>query len=140
MICLDSTFLIDFLDDDRRQHDRARDWMAEHEAEPMYAPTVVRWEVLRGAARLDGVDGVERLSTELTWLESLPLTAAAATEAAMIEAELRTRGDAISAADYPIAGTARNAGATLVTADPGFEQVDGLEVDRYDVGGTASPD
>lgn len=137
MNCLDSTFLIDFLDDDRSQHERARNWMADHEAEPMYAPTVVRWELLRGATRLDGVDGIERLSTELTWLQSVPLTAAAATDAARIEAGLRSRGDEISAADYPIAGTARNAGATLVTADSDFERVDGLNVDRYDVDATA---
>ena len=47
-------------------------------------------------------------------------------------------GEEISVADYPIAGTARNAGATLVTADPDFERVDGLDVDRYDVEGSAT--
>lgn len=109
--------------------------MADHESEPMYAPTVVHWEVLRGAARLHGPEGLERLRAELTWLASLPLTMAAAFEAAEIEAELRVRGEEISAADYPIAGTARNAGATLVTSDPDFERIDRLDVVRYDTVG-----
>lgn len=132
MNCLDSAFLIDFLDPSRDGHESARSWMAVHDDEPMYAPAVVRWEVLRGAARLDGIEGVEALVSELDWLESLPFTAEAAAEAATIAAELRQRGDEISAADYPIAGTVRHAGATLVTADPDFTVVDRLDVDRYE--------
>lgn len=131
MNCLDSTFLIDFLDSERDRHADARDWMAAHDGEPMYAPTFTVWEVLRGAARLDGVTGVDDVLVDLEWLSPLPLTVAAASEAAKIEAELRGDGDEINTADYPIAGTARNAGATLVTADPDFDRIDGLDVEFY---------
>jgi len=133
MNCLDSTFLVDFLDPSRERHDAARAWMEAHDDEPMYAPTFALWEVLRGAARLDGVEGVDDLRAELEWLDPLPFSDAAAAEAATIEAELREGGDEINAADYPIAGTARNAGATVVTADSDFERVPGLDVVRYDV-------
>lgn len=131
MNCLDSTFLIDFLDAERDRHGAAREWMATHEEEPMYATTFSLWEVLRGAARLDGADGVEQLRTDLDWLTPLPLSIAAVTEAALIEAECRATGEEINVADYAIAGTARNAGATVVTADPDFEHVRDLDVDRY---------
>ena len=132
MICLDSTFLVDLLDPNRRDHDAARSWLAANRDVPLYAPTFVFWEVLRGAARLDGVSAIEPLSIELDWLEWLPFTRPAAVEAAVIEAELRESGDEISATDYPIAGVARNAGATVVTSDPDFERVRGLKVERYD--------
>lgn len=133
MNCLDSTFLVDFLDPARDRHDAARAWMESREDEPMYAPTFALWEVLRGAARLEGVEGVDDLRAELEWLTPLPFSEAAAAEAATIEAELREDGDEVSVADYPIAGTARSAGATVVTADPDFERVRGLDVERYDV-------
>ena len=131
MNCLDSTFLIDFLDTERERHDVAREWMAAHQEEPLYAPTFVLWEVLRGAARLDGTDGVEELRTELEWLTPLPLSSTAVVEAALIEAECREEGQEINVADYAIAGTAREAGATLLTADPDFEHVNDLDVRRY---------
>ena len=131
MNCLDSTFLVDLLDQNRRAHADARAWLAANRDVPLYASTFVLWEVLRGASRLDGVDAVEPLSRELDWLEPLPFTRPAAVEAAIIEAELREAGEEISAADYPIAGTARNAGATVVTSDPDFERVRGLDVERY---------
>lgn len=134
MNCLDSTFLIDLLDQDRRGHNAARSWLAANRDVPLYAPTFALWEVFRGAARLDGVEAVEPLSVELDWLEPLPLSRPAVIEAAIIEAELREQGHEISAADYPIAGTARNAGATLVTSNPDFEHVRGLDVDRYATG------
>jgi len=133
MNCLDSTFLVDFLDPDRSGHEASRRWMEVHDDEPMYAPTFAIWEILRGGARLDGVEGVDDLRAELEWLTPLPFSDAAAAEAATIEAELREDGDEINVADHPIAGTARNAGATVVTADPDFERVRGLDVARYDV-------
>ena len=134
MNCLDSSYLVDFLDSDRARHGAARRWMETHGNEPMYTATFALWEVLRGAAGLEGADAVEDLRAELGWLTSLPFSAEAAAEAATIEAELRADGAEINTADYPIAGTARNAGATLVTTDPDFERVRGLDVVRYDAG------
>ena len=131
MNCLDSTFLVDLLDPNRRDHDATRSWLAANRDVPIYAPTFVLWEVLRDAARLDGLAAVEPLSVELGRLEPLPFSRPAANEAAAIEAELREQGNEISAADYAVAGTARHAGATLITSDPDFEHVRGLAVDRY---------
>lgn len=133
MICLDTTFLIDLLDGNREDHESARAWLAANRDIPLYTSTFALWEVLRGTARLDGAGAVEPLAAELDWLETLPFTRAAAIDAASIEAELRETGEEISATDYPIAGTARDAGATVVTADPDFEKVRGLDVDRYDL-------
>lgn len=133
MICLDSTYLIDLLDGEREGHDAARSWLSTNRDVPLYTSTFALWEVLRGTARLDGVNTVEPLAVELDWLEPLPLTRSAAIEAAVVEAELRETGDEISAADYPIVGTARDAGATVVTSDADFEKVRGLQVTRYDL-------
>ena len=113
MNCLDSTYLIDLLDPDRDRHDAARRWMAVHDDEPTFAPTFAVWDVLRGAGQLDGVEGVNALQSDLEWLYPLPFSLAAAFETAVIEAECR------------------NAGATLVTADPDFDRVRGLDVVHY---------
>lgn len=132
MICLDSSFLVDVLDPNRRHHVEAQSWLASNRDTPVYTSTHSLWEVISGGARLDGVAAVEPLASELDWVEWLPFTAADAVETAAIEAELRETGDEISAADYPVAGAARVAGATLVTADPDFDRVRGLTVERYD--------
>ena len=131
MICLDSSFLIDVLDSNRQHHLDAQSWLASNRDVPVYTSAHCLWAVLRGAARRDGVRAVEPLARELEWVEGLPFTTAEAVESAAIEAELRETGDEISAADYPVAGAARLAGATLLTSDPDFERVRGLTVERY---------
>lgn len=64
-------------------------------------------------------------------MEPLPLTFDGAAEAAEIDAELHADGAPIGALDTLIAGFAREAGATLVTADDHFDRVDGLVTIDY---------
>lgn len=131
MRCLDSSFLLDYLDEDRDGFRAAKEYVEANATQPFFAPTFVLFEVFRGAARLDGEQGVQRLCSDLDWLEPLPFSAAAAAEAAVVEAELRESGRPINLMDVVIAGTAREAGATIVTSDSDFEAVDGLDVDSY---------
>lgn len=106
--------------------------MAAHEDVPLHVPTVARFEIYRGAPRADLPGGLEGAVEALDWIEPLPFTDAAARETVRVEHELRTAGDQINVADRLIAGTAREAGATLVTRDAPFERIDGLDVTRYD--------
>lgn len=131
MNCLDSSFLLDLADADREHHDAATVWLEGHRDEPLFAPTFVLYEVLRGVARALGPEAVEDEAAALQWLEPLPLTTAAAMEAARIDGELYAAGEQVNAADRLIAGVVRHAGGSIVTRDRDFERVPGLEVERY---------
>ncbi|PSQ15686.1 VapC toxin family PIN domain ribonuclease [Halobacteriales archaeon QS_8_69_26] len=128
MRCADTSFLVDYLTGD----DRARVWLADNEDRPLHVPTVARFEIYRGALRADLPDGLSGAVEGLDWTEPLPFTDAAARESARIGHELREAGAQTNVADRLIAGTAREAGATLVTRDADVERVEGLDVVRYD--------
>ena len=51
MNCLDSSFLVDFLDPETEHHDDAVTWMDEHGDEALAVPAICAFEVLRGTAR-----------------------------------------------------------------------------------------
>ncbi len=51
MNCLDSSFLVDFLDPEQRHHEAAKGWMHERSDEPFATPAICAFEVLRGTAR-----------------------------------------------------------------------------------------
>jgi predicted nucleic acid-binding protein len=127
VIAFDATFLLDYLDG---VDDTAR-YLEANEDSPFFAPTLVVFEVYRRVARVGGRDGIERVMSDLDWIEPLPLSEPAAREAALVEAELLDRGDRINLGDALIAGTCRHHGAQIVTRDSHFDRVDGLEVDRY---------
>jgi predicted nucleic acid-binding protein len=130
MNCLDSSFVIDFLDPDAENHDAADGWMREHTDEPLLVPYICAFEVLRGAARANG--GYERaksfLRSRSVDVESSGLTEAVA--AAEFDAELHERGTPLSARDTLVASCAHRTGYTLVTRDRDFEGVP-VEVDFY---------
>lgn len=127
MIAADTSFLLDYLDGE----DAAAQYLAIHEDEPFFAPSLSLFETYRGAARVGGADGVERAKTALEWVEPLVLDEPASREAACIEAELLEAGAPINLGDTLIAGICRHHGATVLTRDGDFERVDGLDVDRY---------
>jgi predicted nucleic acid-binding protein len=127
MLSVDTSFLVDYLNG----APEAGEWLSAHESEPIHAPTVALFEVYRGALRADLPGGLERTAEALSWIEPMPFTDAAARETAHVEAELRAAGEQINFADRQIAGVAREAGSTLVTADAHFERVDGLDVEFY---------
>ena len=64
----------------------------------------------------------------IAWTETLGFTDDVARDAAAIRAALLDASDVIGVADTVIAGTAREANATLVTADDHFERVPNLPV------------
>ena len=127
MIALDTCLLLDYLDG----VDAAGEFVDEHQAQPLFAPSLSLFEVYRGAARATGRDGVERVTTALEWVEVLPLDEDASREAALIEAELLDAGERVNLGDTLIAGICRHNGAQIVTRDDHFERIDGLETISY---------
>lgn len=127
MIALDTSFLMDYLDG----REAARVFLEGNEGKPYFAPTLVLFEVLRGGARSGGTDGIERVGSSLDWVEPLPLTAAAAREAALVEAELLDAGEPVNLGDVLIAGICRSNGADIVTRDDHYERIEGLDVRTY---------
>lgn len=127
MKCLDTSFLIDYLDGESA----TQEYLNDRPNTPFFSPSLSLFETHRGAARVDGTDGVERTTNALDWVEPLPLDAAAAREAALVEAELLEDGQPINLGDVLIAGIVRSAGGTIVTDDGDFERVRDLSVDRF---------
>lgn len=127
MLAFDTTFLVDYLDGD----DEAGEYLAEIQQRVFFAPTLALFEVYRGAGRSAGPEGIETVAESLDWVEPLPLTNAAALEAAEIEEELLDAGRPVNLGDVLIAGICRNNGATLVTRDEDFQEVKDLDVETY---------
>lgn len=128
MHCLDASALVDYLEG----VETIGRFVTDHEREPLFSPSVALFETFVGAIRIRGEDGLERARAELDWVEPVDLTVGGAAEAARVDRELHDVGEPIGALDTLIAGVVRDAGGTMVTADPHFERVDGLDVLRYD--------
>lgn len=122
MNCLDSSFVIDFLDADAEHHDAAKSWMGQHAHEPLIVPYICTFEVLRGASRGDK-EGYERtkafLRSRTVEVEDSGLTDAVS--AAEFDAELHGTGKPLSARDTLVASCANRTGYVLVTRDRDFE-------------------
>jgi predicted nucleic acid-binding protein len=127
MIVFDTSFLIDYLDG----VESTVEFLDENENKPFFAPSLVLFEVYRGAARTGGRNQMEEVATGLDWVEPLPFEEPAAREAALIEAELISAGEQINLGDTIIAGVCRQNGARIVTRDSHFDRVDDLEVETY---------
>lgn len=127
MIAFDTTFLIDYLD----AVPATEEFLQRHESKPFFTPSLSLFEVYRGAAQTVGPETVDTLVTKLDWIEPLPLTHATAREAAVIEAELLDEGNQINLKDILIGGVCRHHGATLVTRDSDFDQINELETVAY---------
>lgn len=131
MLCPETSFLLDYLDEDRPATADAKAFLDDRRDRDYRIPSVAFFEVLRGGARLRGPAGVADLVEQLGWADHLPLTPAAAREAALIDGELADAGQEINLADVMIAGAVREADGTVVTRDDHFERVDGLTVETY---------
>ena len=127
--CPDSSFLLDYLDEDRLAAADAKAFLEAHAAREYRIPAVVFFKVLRGGARLRGPAGVADLVEQLAWADRLPLTPAGAREAALIDGELKDTGDDINLGNMLIAGTVREAGGTVLTRDGHFEWVESLDIE-----------
>ena len=127
MKCLETSFLIDYLDG----HEAAGAYLEDHPNTPFFAPALSLYEVYRGAARSGGREAVERVEDSLDWVEPLGLVRSGAREAALVEAELLDAGSPINLGDVLISGVVRDAGGTVVTNDGDFESVPNLDVEQY---------
>lgn len=128
MHCLDASALVDYL----HGVDDVGVFIEEHGAEPLFAPTVALHETFVAAVRTRGAQGLEQAQEDLDWIEPMPLSVDGAAEAARVDAELHAAGRPIGALDTLIAGVIRAAGGTVVTRDPHFDRVEGLDVIQYD--------
>jgi tRNA(fMet)-specific endonuclease VapC len=129
--CPDSSFLLDYLDEDRPASADAKAYLEAHADHEYHIPAVAYFEVLRGGARLRGAAGVTDLVEQLEWADRLPLTPAGTRESALIDGELKSAGNEINLGDVLIAGNVREAGGTVLTRDDHFERVQGLDVETY---------
>lgn len=131
MLCPDTSFLLDYLDEDRPAAADAKAFLDARRDREYRIPSVALFEVLRGGARLRGPAGVADLVEQLGWAAHLPLTPAASREAALVDGEAASAGTEINLGDALIAGTVREAGGTVLTRDDHFERVEDLDVETY---------
>ena len=134
MNCLDSSFVVDFLDPEAEHHGPATEWMRERSDEPLATPAICAFEVLRGAARA-GDDRFDRAVGFLRTLDVLEFGLAGAIAAGDLDGQLHADGSPLGARDTLVASPAREHGYTLVTRDRDFESVPGLDVELYDGSG-----
>lgn len=126
MLCLESSFLIDWF----RGQDYAHEFFASRDPdEHVIVPTPVLHELLRGVVRSESYPTLPAdIYSDLDHAEFRPLTVGAAETAAELRVALADRGESIGAFDCLIAGTARDADATLVATDSHYQRVDNLDV------------
>jgi tRNA(fMet)-specific endonuclease VapC len=126
MNCLDSSFLIDYLNG----LSSIEAYLRDHENESFFAPTPSIYEVAYGEGRLTGTP-VEQSATKLAWCNPLPFDYQSAIAAARIRRELEDRGEMLDNGDILIGATVLTNGGTIVTGDDHFERIDGLDVEYY---------
>lgn len=131
MNCLDSSFVVDFLDSQQDHHEAAAAWMRDHSEEALAVPAICVFEVLRGTARV-GENRFDRAVGFLRTLAVLDLDFSAAIAAGELDGQLHGRGEPLGARDTLVATAARQHGFTLVTRDRDFEGVPDLDVILYD--------
>lgn len=124
MICFDTSVLVDYL-----RGEEYVETLLDGMNERVCVPHLVRYELYVGAERSDDPSETpDAVDAAIAWTETLEFTDDASRDAAAIRATLLDAGAVIGVADTLIAGTTRNADATLVTADDHFERVPGLSV------------
>lgn len=131
MNCLDSSYVVDFLDPQQDHHDAAVAWMRDHSEEALAVPAICAFEVLRGTARA-GEDRFDRAVGFLRTLAVLDLDLDAAIAAGELDGRLHARGEPLGARDTLVATAACQHGYDLVTRDRDFEGVPDLEITLYD--------
>ncbi|WP_135852360.1 PIN domain-containing protein [Halorussus salinus] len=126
MIYLDSSVLADYL----RGRQYVGEYVQKHDSTKFHTSSIIMWELFYGALNHDSSSRtMETVAESLSWLEVVPFTFEDAAEAASVRDELYSNGTPIQVPDMLLAGTARQAGGTVVTCDKDFEQVPNLSVE-----------
>lgn len=137
MICLETTFLVDYLNENPENLGPAGRYLDGNETQPFATSAVSLYETLYGVAVVAAnksqtpTSAVDDRRTALDFIDVLPFNADIAIEAIEIRVELRAAGNEIPMNDTYIAATARYHGYPLVCADERFEAVSGLDTVRY---------
>jgi predicted nucleic acid-binding protein len=125
MKVLDSSFCADFL----RGRESARAYRLDNQTETLVLTSVGYYELYHGAIK-EGRDPV-LVDDDLPWVERLEYTLSHALEGARIRQELEANGQRIQHPDMMIAGAARSLDAPVVTADGGFDRIEGIAVENH---------
>ena len=124
MICLDSSFVIDYWQGEVY----TKGFLVETD-DDFGIPTVALYELYVGALLSDSTDEtIGSVVDDLDWAEPLGFDDDAARSAAMIDESLLQNGERVNAMDVLIAATARAHEAPLVATDSHFERVPDLEL------------
>lgn len=130
MVCLDATFLVDFLRGRGEAVALVKEWKATNERVTIAAPALA--EAATGAALEKTGREQERLDGLSAQLMVLPLTRESAMAAGKIDAELTLAGEMIGLIDAMIAAVAMENGEVLVTRNLAhFQRISGLRVQGY---------
>ena len=125
MLCLDTSFLIDYL----HGRDHALSFLEARPNAEYVVPTLALWELYAGAERSDKQgDSIAAIDDSLDWIDVIGFSRSAAQEGARIRARLFDQGKQTNAVDVLIAGVALDHSADLVATDRDFDNVDGLNV------------
>ena len=125
MLCLDSSFLIDYL----HGRDHALSFLEARPNAEYVVPTLALWELYTGAERSNNQgDSIAAIDDSLDWIGVIGFNRSAAQEGARIRAQLFDQGQQINAVDVLIAAVAMDYGADIVAMDRDFEYIDGLNV------------
>ncbi|WP_336024851.1 PIN domain-containing protein [Halobellus salinisoli] len=125
MKVLDSSFCADFL----RGRESAKAYRLDHRDESMILTSIGYYELYHGAVKEGRNPAL--VEDDLPWVDYLEYERSHALEAARIRQELESSGQRIQHPDMMIAGVARSLDVPVVTADGGFEHIDGLDVENY---------
>lgn len=124
-ICLDNTFVSDYLNGARYTADFLRDF---GQADDVLLPDLVRFEAFVLAFQSGSGQNTSEVRRALRGFQPVGFDSGLAEEAAEIRGNLLDTGAALGSPDVLIAGTARYHEADLVTDDRAFSRVDGLSI------------
>ncbi|MFC6965120.1 type II toxin-antitoxin system VapC family toxin [Halocatena marina] len=127
MNCLDSSYLIDYLE----AHDGAKGWLESNEEQPLATTTVALYETYRGILWSGSSMTMDGVFETFNWAIVLPFDEAAAREAALIQRELRENGTPVGTPDVMIGAITRSVDSTVVTRDSDFDYIPNLSVENY---------
>lgn len=130
MACLDTSFIIDLLQNNGKVYEILHDLETAEKQLSVPAPVVMELWI--------GICSQERSSEEkkkvlqlFQSLKILPLDEVAAKESAEIRYFLKKKGKAIGTEDCMIAAIAKVNNETLVTMDSDFLSIEGLRIFKY---------
>jgi len=124
MILIDSTKYISWM---RSGQNPIRVLASELRSRSLVTCGIIRIEVLRGVIKLPVKNEMETL---MTAIPEIPIDNGVISDAAQQAWELDRQGEVLPVTDLLIAACARRVGATIITEDPHFERIKGINTRR----------